>query len=122
MAPRSAVIASDSDAIQTKRPPQSLSLDFFALLAMTSEAIRLRRNELSCEGASGSGPSRLKSKRPPRDSVAGVFLASRLARVAVPSLEQFEGPTARAARDRIIVVIEWRAQRRRGGLSSLRWS
>jgi hypothetical protein len=28
----------------------------------------------------------------------------RLARVAVPSSEQFEGPTARAARDRIFVV------------------
>ena len=56
---------------------------------MTSEAIRLRRNELSCEGASGSGPSRLKSKRPPRDSVAGVFLASRLARVLVKFSQQY---------------------------------
>jgi hypothetical protein len=30
------VIASDSDAIQTKPPPQSRSLDRFALLAMTN--------------------------------------------------------------------------------------
>jgi hypothetical protein len=29
------VIASDSDAIQTKPPPRTLSLDRFALLAMT---------------------------------------------------------------------------------------
>jgi len=41
------VIASDSEAIQTKRPPQSLSLDCFlpdlirGLLAMTAETIRL---------------------------------------------------------------------------------
>jgi hypothetical protein len=33
----STVIASDSEAIQTKRPPQSLSLDCFALLAMTPQ-------------------------------------------------------------------------------------
>jgi hypothetical protein len=32
----SAVIASDSEAIQTKVPPQSPSLDRFALLAMTA--------------------------------------------------------------------------------------
>jgi len=37
------VIASDSEAIQTKRPPQSLSLDCFALLAMTVEMIRRER-------------------------------------------------------------------------------
>jgi len=35
------VIASDSEAIQTKPPPQSPSLDCFALLAMTPETIRL---------------------------------------------------------------------------------
>jgi hypothetical protein len=32
------VIASDSEAIQTQLPPQSLSLDCFALLAMTALA------------------------------------------------------------------------------------
>jgi hypothetical protein len=37
----SAVIASDSEAIQTKPPPQSPSLDCFALLAMTKWRIRL---------------------------------------------------------------------------------
>jgi len=37
------VIASDSEAIQTKQPPQSLSLDCFALLAMTVEMIRRER-------------------------------------------------------------------------------
>jgi hypothetical protein len=37
------VIASDSEAIQTKPPPQSPSLDRFALLAMTSQKIRLER-------------------------------------------------------------------------------
>ena len=37
------VIASDSEAIQTKPPPQSLSLDCFALLAMTSQVIRPNR-------------------------------------------------------------------------------
>jgi hypothetical protein len=42
-APFSVVIASDSEAIQTQRPPQSPSLDCFALLAMTSEKIRLQR-------------------------------------------------------------------------------
>jgi hypothetical protein len=31
------VIASDSEAIQAKQPPQSSSLDCFALLAMTTE-------------------------------------------------------------------------------------
>ncbi len=35
------VIASVSEAIQTKPPPQSPSLDRFALLAMTTEVIRL---------------------------------------------------------------------------------
>jgi len=40
MASFSAVIANDSDAIQTQRQPPSLSLDCFALLAMTSEMIR----------------------------------------------------------------------------------
>jgi len=39
-----AVIASDSEAIQTKRPPQTPSLDCFALLAMTAETIRLKHN------------------------------------------------------------------------------
>jgi hypothetical protein len=38
------VIASDSDAIQTKPQLQSLSLDGFALLAMTPEKIRLERD------------------------------------------------------------------------------
>jgi hypothetical protein len=37
----STVIASDSEAIQAKQPPQSLSLDRFALLAMTTETFRL---------------------------------------------------------------------------------
>ena len=36
-------MASDSDAIQAKQPPQSLSLDCFALLAMTTQAIRPER-------------------------------------------------------------------------------
>jgi len=35
----SVVIASDSDAILTKRPPQSPSLDRFALLAMTTRHV-----------------------------------------------------------------------------------
>jgi hypothetical protein len=35
MAPLSAVIASDSEAIQTQPPQQSLSLDGLALLATT---------------------------------------------------------------------------------------
>jgi hypothetical protein len=43
MEPLSAVIASDSEAIQTNPPPQSLSLDCFALLAMTPETIRPER-------------------------------------------------------------------------------
>ena len=43
IAPLSAVIASDSDAIQTKRPPQSLSLDCFASLAMTVQTIQFQR-------------------------------------------------------------------------------
>jgi len=42
-------------------------------------------------------------KRPPRDRAAGVSFALRLARAAVPSSEQFEGPAAWAARDRIVV-------------------
>jgi len=46
MAPLSAVIASDSEAIQTKRQPQSQSLDCFALLAMTPEMFRLEHNTL----------------------------------------------------------------------------
>jgi hypothetical protein len=36
----SAVIASDSEAIRTKPPPQSLSLDRVALLAMMPETLR----------------------------------------------------------------------------------
>jgi hypothetical protein len=39
MEPRSAVIASDSEAIQTQSPPQSLRLDCFALPAMTLETV-----------------------------------------------------------------------------------
>jgi len=35
-----------SEAIQAKRPPQSLTLDCFALLAMTSKMIRLQCNAL----------------------------------------------------------------------------
>jgi hypothetical protein len=46
MAPFSPVIASDSDANQARWLPQSLGLDCFALLAMTSEVIRLQRNVL----------------------------------------------------------------------------
>ncbi len=37
------VIASDSDAIQAKPPPQTLSLDRFALLAMTAWMSQLER-------------------------------------------------------------------------------
>jgi hypothetical protein len=36
------VIASDSEAIQTKPPPRTQSLDCFASLAMTAEMIRLK--------------------------------------------------------------------------------
>jgi hypothetical protein len=43
---RRTVIASDSDAIQTKLQPQSPSLDRFALLAMTTEIVRLECNAL----------------------------------------------------------------------------
>ena len=42
IAPACVVIASDSEAIQAKRQPQSLSLDCFALLAMTTDTIRLQ--------------------------------------------------------------------------------
>jgi hypothetical protein len=38
----SVVIAIDSEAIQTRPPPQTPSLDGFALLAMTVEMIRLK--------------------------------------------------------------------------------
>jgi hypothetical protein len=37
------VIASDSEAIQTKPQPQSPSLDRFVLLAMTTEVLRSER-------------------------------------------------------------------------------
>jgi hypothetical protein len=49
MARFSPVIASDSDAIQTRRLLQSLSRDCFALLAMTPEVIRLQRDALQSE-------------------------------------------------------------------------
>jgi hypothetical protein len=38
----SVVIASNSEAIQTKPPPQTLTLDCFALLAMTAAMFRLK--------------------------------------------------------------------------------
>jgi hypothetical protein len=42
----STVIASDSEAIQTKPQPKSSSLDRFALLATTTEMVRLESNLL----------------------------------------------------------------------------
>ena len=51
------VIASGSEAIQTKLPPQTLRLDCFALLAMTAENVQLERITRYCVGQSGTPPS-----------------------------------------------------------------
>ena len=51
------VIASSSEAIQAKPPPQTLRLDCFALLAMTAENVQLERITRYCVGQSGTPPS-----------------------------------------------------------------